>query len=405
MTVLLVLATVGHGFIWVALVNRAHAAGMPRWLCRLLTALLFVSAAGIPLAAAWALYSAGIGQTLVDITTGPFRPLSVYLGGCSAAGVWAVAQWSWRTLWPGVRRPERYRRSRRSRLVPPSGSPALHAADAGLLARLPGNEALWLEEIDRGVELPRLPGPLEGLSILHLSDLHWTGRIGKSYFVELVRRCNLRQPDLAAISGDFVDKEACLDWVPDTLAKLKTRWGAYFVLGNHDRRVDSGRLRRTLEEAGLVDLGGRWVEVEVQGERIVLAGNEVPWFRPPAELGGAPPSSLRGGPFRIALAHSPDQLGWARREEVDLFLVGHTHGGQVCPPGIGPIFAPCWHGVRYIRGLFLAPPTVMHVTQGISSELPVRFRCCPEAAVLVLHAAEACVGTLNVGARISREGR
>jgi predicted MPP superfamily phosphohydrolase len=252
---------------------------------------------------------------------------------------------------------------------------------------LPGNEVLWLEEVDRGVELARLPEPLEGLSILHLSDLHWTGQVGKSYFAELVQRCNLRQPDLAVITGDFVDTEACLDWVPDTLAKLRTRWGAYFVLGNHDRRVDSGRLRSTLEDAGLVDLGGRWMEVEIRGERIVLAGNEAPWLRPPAELHGAPPSSVRGGPFRIALAHSPDQLGWARREEVDLLLVGHTHGGQVCVPGIGPIFSPCWCGVRYIRGSYLALPTVMHVTQGISAELPVRFHCYPEAAMLVLHAA------------------
>jgi len=393
MILLLVLATIGHGFIWVALVNRSHAVGMPQGLCHVLTALMFLLAAGIPVAVVWTLWTVGIDRTLVHITTSPFRSLPIYLGACSAAGVWAVAQWTWRTIWPGIRRPERYCRSRRSRLVPAPGTPGLRAADASLLARLPGNDALWLEEVDRGLELPRLPEALEGLSILHLSDLHWSGLVGKSYFVELVRRCNLRQPDLVAISGDIIDNEACLDWIPDTLAKLQARWGAYFVLGNHDRRVNSARLRRRLEEAGLVDLGGRWVEVEVRGQRIVLAGNEVPWFGPAAELGSAPPSSLHGGPLRIALAHCPDQLAWARREEVDLFLVGHTHGGQVCFPGIGPIFAPCLHGVCYIRGSFLAPPTVMHVTQGISAELPFRFRCLPEAAMLMLHRG----GSLSLG--------
>jgi len=210
--------------------------------------------------------------------------------------------------------------------------------------------------------------------------------VGKAYFVELVRRCNLRQPDLVALTGDFVDHEACFDWVPDTLAKLRARWGVHFVLGNHERRVDSSRLRRVLREAGLVDLGGRWLEVEIRGERVVLAGNEAPWFRPAADLRSAPPSSLRGGPLRIALAHCPDQFGWARRAEADLLLVGHTHGGQVCLPGIGAIFSPCLQGVRYIRGTYAAPPTVMHVSQGISAELPFRFRCPPEAAMLVLHA-------------------
>lgn len=383
----LILATIGHGLVWVALVNRSHAVGMPQGLCHLLTALMFFSAAGIPLAVAWSLYSEGLDRMFAPMAGKPTNPLAVYLGLCSLAGVWAVAQWSWRNVWPGVRRPERYCRSRRCRLLPLPGSPGLQGEDASLLARLPRNEVLWLEEIDRGLELPRLPEALEGLSILHLSDLHWTGGVGKSYFVELVRRCNLRHPDLVALTGDFVDTEACFDWVPDTLAKLRARWGVYFVLGNHERRVDSVRLRTMLGEAGLVDLGGRWMEVEIRGERVVLAGNEIPWFRPAADLHGAPPSSLRGGPFRIVLAHCPDQLVWARREEADLLLVGHTHGGQVCLPGIGPIFSPCLQGVRYIRGTYAAPPTVMHVSQGVSAELPFRFRCMPEAALLMLHAA------------------
>ena len=66
----------------------------------------------------------------------------------------------------------------------------------------------------------------------------------------------------------------------------------------------------------------------MRGQRVVLAGNELPWFRPAADLAAAPRDG-QGSPLRIALAHSPDQLAWARRHEVDLLLAGHLHGGQI----------------------------------------------------------------------------
>jgi hypothetical protein len=157
------------------------------------------------------------------------------------------------------------------------------------------------------------------------------------------------------------------------------------VLGNHERRIDSRAFRELLKESGLVDLGGRWIETQVRGERLVMAGNEIPWFRPAPDLGEGPPPSVRGGPLRIALSHSPDQLAWARRHEVDLFIVGHTHGGQVCLPLVGPIFSPTLCGVRYALGTFWAPPTVMHVSKGVSADFPVRFLCPPEAVLLTLH--------------------
>ena len=62
------------------------------------------------------------------------------------------------------------------------------------------------------------------------------------------------------------------------------------------------------------------------------------------------------------------------------------HGGQIRLPFIGPIFAPSRQGVKYASGVFHAPPTVMHVTRGISGKLPLRMNCAPEMARLVLHA-------------------
>ena len=250
---------------------------------------------------------------------------------------------------------------------------------------MPGNESLRLELAERAIEIPRLPAALDGLSLLHLSDLHFTGKVSKAYFQEIVRLSNELQPDLVAVTGDLVDCESCIDWIPDTLARLTARYGVYCVLGNHDARVDVDRLTRVLEQGGLQRLAGRHVQVTIRGVPVVLGGNELPWLAPAADFEHSLPPH-RGGPFRIALAHSPDQLAWAQAHDVDLLLAGHTHGGQIRLPWIGPIFAPCRVGVKYASGVFHAPPTIMHVTRGISGELPLRMNCPPEMAHLVLHA-------------------
>ena len=82
---------------------------------------------------------------------------------------------------------------------------------------IPGNESLALDIAERAVEIPRLPASLDGLTIVHLSDLHFTGRVGKSFFRHVVRLCNELAADLAIITGDLVDKDRCLDWIPEIL--------------------------------------------------------------------------------------------------------------------------------------------------------------------------------------------
>ena len=74
------------------------------------------------------------------------------------------------------------------------------------------------------------------------------------------------------------------------------------------RDVDG--LRERLRNLGLVDLGGRWIELEHRGEKMVLAGNELPWFPPAADMQTC--RTTRDGSLRILLSHSPDQFEWAQ---------------------------------------------------------------------------------------------
>jgi len=398
--VLLLLALLGHAFIWVALINRTHSGRLSHGLSRCITVVCFLILAVVPVWFGWWLVSAGfgsgefgsggLGRIWQHGSLAQWRQLPAgwlaYLIVCWSSAPLTTGWWVWRTMFrrtPGVLRLHRRRSvTLAGNLTRDDSKEHLHH----YLVHLPGNEILKLDRTDRDVDVPRMAPALDGLSIVHLSDFHFTGRVGKAYFREVVRLCNQTEPDMVAITGDLIDSSDLIDWMPDTLGSMESRYGVYFVLGNHDVRFNPQRLRRTLVDHGLVDLGGRWVEIEVSGEPVILAGNELPWIAPAPDMSGCPPRTPGGGPLRIVLSHSPDQLAWAQDHDADLFLAGHTHGGQICFPLIGPIFSPSRSGVRYTEGIFHAPPTIMHVTRGISAEIPIRFNCPPEMSHLVLRA-------------------
>jgi len=187
-----------------------------------------------------------------------------------------------------------------------------------------------------------------------------------------------------AITGDLVERNECLSWIPDTFGRLRAKGGIYYVLGNHDKHVDEEELHARLADAGLIYVGGAWRQTTVRGVSVVLAGNELPWYPPAADLSDCPPHDGDGLPLRIVLSHSPDQFAWARRHDVDLLLAGHNHGGQVNLPLLGAILAPSKHGVRYASGAFRAGSKVMHVSRGTACLTPVRYFCPAEVAILVL---------------------
>jgi predicted MPP superfamily phosphohydrolase len=139
-----------------------------------------------------------------------------------------------------------------------------------------------------------------------------------------------------------------------------------------------------LQEQGLTCLSGRWLETEWNGAPVLLVGNERPWGEQVAELDALPSSSASQLPLKLMLLHTPDQFTWACDLGADLALAGHTHGGQIRFPLLGPIVCPSRYGTRYACGVFRRGRTVMHVTRGIAGKTPLRLNCPPEIALLEL---------------------
>jgi hypothetical protein len=385
---LLLVALLGHGLFWAAVLNRLHAVAMPRWMLDALSGLCLACLVLVPVAFGWWLVAAGFqvfGERRGGEIPRPAAASLLYLLLCWLLAAGNVGWWIWRALWHRAPHVLRSHRTRSVVLLPDPAAVMTEEHAHHFLVHLLRNEILRLDVTERVINVPRLPSALDGLSIVHLSDFHFTGKVGKAYFREVVRLANQLQPDLVAVTGDLVDKSRCIDWIPETLGQLRGRHGVYFVLGNHDLRVDTGRLRRVLSQSGLIDLGGRLLPLSIRGEPVVLAGNELPWLAPAADMSRCPPPS-GGRPLRIVLSHSPDQLDWAVAHDVDLLLAGHTHGGQIRFPLVGAILTPSRQGVKYASGVFHAPPTIMHVTRGVSGNFPLRLNCPPEMAHLVLRA-------------------
>jgi predicted MPP superfamily phosphohydrolase len=382
------LVLAGHVGLWAGLFNRAHATALPEWVVKLLSltfhTLLVSIAAGLVLwwleARVW-----GIGVSLRPPASSLAPLVWMYSALCLAIAAGPLARWAYHRMFD---RQSAVLRSNHTSVVDLStidGACPISGAFTALLRRVPGNEFLRLHVQEKELTLPRLPAALDGLSIAHVSDLHFCGRLTRPFFSEVARQVNAMDADLIALTGDYFDSRECLDWIGDTLGQLRAPYGVYFVLGNHDRYIgDLGGTRLRLTSAGMVDLGGRWLTIDIADQSLLLAGNELPWHGPAAPMETAPSRDHDAGPVRILLSHTPDQVEWARRWDFDLMLAGHTHGGQVRLPFLGPLFVPSRIDIRYSAGVFHLPPLVLHVTRGVSGKTPLRVNCPPEIAKLTL---------------------
>jgi uncharacterized protein len=193
------------------------------------------------------------------------------------------------------------------------------------------------------------------------------------------------EPDLLLFGGDYVSESP--RHIPDAAAVLgnvanTTRFGSLAVLGNHDYANGACRMTAALEKCGIRVLRNDSARMGDDTGELWLAGID------DALLGSPDPrrafASVPSGARAIALWHEP---GWADqvvKYGAYLQLSGHSHGGQIRLPVVGPITAPAG-GRRFVKGLNFAAGMPIYTTRGVGVyRPPVRFRCPPEVTLVTL---------------------
>lgn len=233
-----------------------------------------------------------------------------------------------------------------------------------------------------------LPESLAGYRILHLTDFHFRTKWSRAYD-QLHERIREDPPGLLLVGGDYVEDKRnyapALPRVRRLLSGLRYRDGCFGVLGNHDGDIGphiDGQNIRLIDRQRLV--------VDVQGGQIELIG--LPRLGkntgPDQPFIDALPAKTPGVP-RIVLSHYSDYLHRTPKAAPDLFLAGHTHGGQCCLPGGIALLKHTSLPRRMVRGIHRVGNTWFVANRGMGfSSMELRVFCPSEVVEITL----ACEG-------------
>lgn len=235
------------------------------------------------------------------------------------------------------------------------------------------------------IAVPNLPKAFSGFRIVHLTDFHYGSLVPLAIIRHVIQRVNRLDRDLVVCTGDYVHERVAttqIDTVWPLLSDLTAPLGVLSVLGNHDHWASTKRSQYWLDKTNQ-DLRHKVKAIEKGGEKLWIAGAGDLWedHRDLDQiLSGIPDTDCR-----IVLAHNPDTADSKFSGRVDLIISGHTHGGQVDIPFIGPPVLPV-RNKSYSSGLKTSPRgTGVFISKGIGWAIyPVRFNCPPEIAVLEL---------------------
>ena len=235
------------------------------------------------------------------------------------------------------------------------------------------------------LEIKNLPPAFQGVKLVHLSDFH-SKNFGEKEkkTLEILNKLN---PDFVFLTGDIVDwktrdLESCQDFWQEISRNYEGK--VFGVYGNHDHRNPKFKnLKNLLNKSGIEILENELRKIKKDNEFIYLIGVDDP------HLGfdniEKAIEGVENNAPKILLAHSPEVFRKVKDKNIDLVLVGHTHGCQINFTILCNLILPLKYDKKYKRGLFEENSTYLYVNRGVGNTfLPIRINSFPEITLIEL---------------------
>ncbi|MFJ7728875.1 metallophosphoesterase [Neobacillus sp. NPDC097160] len=255
-------------------------------------------------------------------------------------------------------------------------------------------EPSLLDIQEQQIKHPLIPKSFEGIKMVQFSDTHLGFQYNLTQFKKLAAKINDLQPDIILFTGDLMDepnKYTEMNQLVPILETLHAPLGKYCIFGNHDHGGYGSEIyRNIMETTNFNVLLNESIPIKLNdGSSIYLLGID------DAMLGNPDlPLALKKVPnnrFTLLLSHAPDLAESALQYPIHWQLSGHSHGGQVKIPFIGPLVMPPF-AQKYPEGLYTIGdenPLTLYVNRGIgTTRLPFRFMAKPELTIFTLRSVE-----------------
>jgi hypothetical protein len=246
--------------------------------------------------------------------------------------------------------------------------------------------------LTRTIPIANLPEAFHNYRVVQFSDIHFDEYTDSAFLARIVAHVNSLAPDLLLITGDYISYGPlpisfaagaafrCTEILRGLACPLR-----FAVMGNHDTAVGAHLISEALHRANIELLFNRNVPIERDGQRLWLGGVDDPCTGSP-NLHLAVPRQP-DGPV-LLMCHAPAYadvvVDHPRGHIVDLMFSGHSHGGQIRLPFVGPVVLPPW-GKKYVEGLYRFNHLQLYTNRGIGTVgLPFRLNCPPEITVFTL---------------------
>lgn len=238
------------------------------------------------------------------------------------------------------------------------------------------------------IKSTRINDEAEDLRIVQFSDTHISEYFDMQDLKRVAEKINAENPDIVVFTGDLIDEYNSYEYkdnineIWEILGSIDAPLGKYAVYGNHDYGGGAERIYgEIMEKSGFVILKNEKMSFEDYNINIVGMDDAIFGVFEKDKLIGF----MEAESYNIVLGHEPDVVDYMLEYSIDLFLAGHSHGGQVNLPFVD-VLPPL--GEKYMAGMYTFNnyrQTLLYVNIGLgTTKIPLRFMAPPELTVLVL---------------------